>query len=274
MTPSEGAMRLELGPLLAGALSFWRRRWATLCVLIVTLDWGPRFGLFLTGTHVYATGSRDPAAFAAFSFQSTLLLFCSLLMQASAAALALGARKQIVSAMAAIALVIRRLPSLAPWWVLISLPAATTLWIRWSSATPRDYAATYVWRLVGDTVFGITVATAIGLVWLVVLAENEGGPTALKRGLSLMTGHRGIIFVVAFTADVIGLIINLSVPYLEQIALSLGLGRNGAVAAAYVMAFLWEATAVVMNLAYVQLYRELVRAHDGVAPGELAHIFA
>jgi hypothetical protein len=35
-----------------------------------------------------------------------------------------------------------------------------------------------------------------------------------------------------------------------------------------------EATAIVGNLVYVQLYLELARARDGVAPGELREVFA
>lgn len=51
-------------------------------------------------------------------------------------------------------------------------------------------------------------------------------------------------------------------------------GRYGWFVATYAGAFVWEAQAVVANLIYVELYRELVRSHDGVAPGEMAHIFA
>lgn len=274
MTHAEDTTGLEFGSLLSGGLRLARQRWGTLFILIVALDWGPRFGLFLSGTHYYATGSHNAGAFAGYALQYVLLIFCSYLMQTSAAASALGATGARVSATRATLHVLRRLPALAPWWLLISAPGAVTLWLRWSAPTPDAYWALYVWRLTGDTVFDIAVSSAVGLFWLVVLTEDLGGRSALSRSLSLMSGRRRIVFAVVFAGDAVGLLINLATPYLTDTAVNLGLGRNGEVLATYFMAFVWEAVAALMNLTLLQLYRELVRAHDGVAPGELTHIFA
>ena len=71
---------------------------------------------------------------------------------------------------------------------------------------------------------------------------------------------------------------NLSTPYLAELVADLGL--HGDYQAAYydvawpLVAFLWEAAAVVANLVLVQLYLELARARDGVAPRDVVEVFA
>src|SRR5471030_599938 len=119
--------RLSLGSLLAGTLRLARRRWAALLALLLCLDWGPRVLIDLSGVHQYAPGSHNPGAFAAFAFQSAVLAFCSMLMQASAVAVGLGGLREPVSATAAIGRVLRRLPALAPWWLLIAMPTVASL---------------------------------------------------------------------------------------------------------------------------------------------------
>jgi hypothetical protein len=277
MTFTAEADRLSLGSMLGRALAFARRRWLELLALVICIDWGPRVILTLTGVGRYALGSHDEGAFLASAVQSAVLEFCSLLMLASVIAVGLGNSRRPVSPPAAITQVLQRLPALAPWWLLCAVPNAITVWLRWSVGSPAEMRATYYWREFGDATYGIALSCALGLFSLVVLAEGLGGLAALRRTLGLMAGRRGAVFIVAFATKAIGLVINLATPYLAVLAVSLGLGRDYQATyypASFTVSFVSEATAVVANLVYVQLYLELARAHDGVAPGELHEVFA
>ena len=169
------------------------------------------------------------------------------------------------------------MPALGPWWLAVAIPNAVTVWLRWAVHSSAEMRATYYWRELGGAAYDIALSCALGLFSLVVLAEGLSGMAAVRRTLSLMAGRRGIVFIVAFAADAVGLIINLTAPYLAALAVNVGLQSD--YQAAYFVAWpatalIWEAAAVVANLVYVQLYLELARARDGLAPSELDHIFA
>jgi hypothetical protein len=225
----------------------------------------------------YSLGSHDEGAFLASATQSVVFVFCGSLMLASAVVVGLGGSSEPVSAPAAITRVLQRLPALAPWWLASAVPTAATVWLRWSAGSGDEMRATYYWREFGGTAFDVALSTALALFSFVVLAEGRGGVAALRRTLTLMAGQRTVVFIVALTVDIAGLVINLSTPYLAVLATTIGLSSDYQAAyfgAWVVTAFVWEAAAIVANLVYVQLYFELTRAHDGVAPGELAQIFA
>ena len=266
--------KLRFGLLFGAAVSLARRRWATLHVLMLFLDWGPHLVLELAGVRGYDPSQHNAAAFAQYALQAGVLAFCGLLMQTSAMAVGLGGSGEPVSVRRALGRVLGRLPALAPWWLAIAVPTAATLWVRWASSSDSAVYAVSTWRIVGSSVFVIGLGCAIGVFPLVVLAEKLSGYQALVRCLRLMDGRRGDVFVVVFFANITGLLINLTTPYATLAAARVGLGRVGILAAYFLMQFGWEAVAVVFNLAYVELYRELVRAHDGVAPEDVAHVFA
>ena len=277
MTVTGASDRLGLGWLLAQALRFARIRWVELLGIFVCIDWAPRVILVISGVGRYTLGSHDEGAFLASAIQSGVLVFCSSLAFASVVAVGLGGSRQPVSPPAAITQVLQRLPALAPWWLASAVPNAVSVWLRWSVGSAAEMRATYYWREFGGAAYGIALDCALGLFSLVVLAEGLGGLAALKRTLSLMAGRRGVVFIVAFATGAVGLVINLATPYLAELAVSLGLGRDYQATyypAYFTIAFLWEATAVVANLVYVQLYLELARARDGVAPGELHEVSA
>ena len=274
MSSESAALRLSLGHLLARALATTRARWPTLLILLVSLDWAPRTLMYLSGIHRYDPSSHDAAAFAAFASQSATLALASLMMQATAIPVGLADKPPFRSASAAIGQVLARLPVLSPFWLLAGLPTAATLWIEWASTSYADIGAMTLWRQVASTVFVISVDTAVGLYSIVGLSEGLPVVETLRRTLRLMAKRRGAVFIVAFATDIIGLLINLLTPFLTVAALNSGLGHLGWVLAVATSSFVWETAAVISTLVFVELYRELARAHDGVAPGELSHIFA
>jgi hypothetical protein len=277
MTYAAETSRLSLGSMLGAALALTRRRWLELLGLIVCIDWAPRVILTLSGVGRYTLGSHDEGAFAASALESALLELCSVLMLASVVALGLGGSRQPRSAPAAIAVVLRRLPALAPWWLAIAVPNAVTVWLRWSVDSPNEMRADYYWREFGGAAYHLALFCTLGLFSYVVLAEGSAGLAAVRRTFDLMAGRRGAVFVVAFVAAVFGLIVNLSTPYFAALAMSIGVQHDYQSAYYFVWscaAFLGEVVSAVVNLVLVQLYLELARSCDGVAPGELDHIFA
>jgi hypothetical protein len=195
-------------------------------------------------------------------------------MQASVIVIGLDGANRRMSPQAAITRVLRRLPTLGPWWLLGVLPNVIKVWVRWSVHTNAELRATYYWQEFGSTAYFIALDGLLGLYPLIVLADGLAVRAALTRTMRLMSAGRGTVLVVAASTDIAFMALNLAMPYATALSFNLGLGEAGFHAAYFGYVFAFDALAVVVNLVWVQLYRELARAHDGVAPGELAHIFA
>jgi hypothetical protein len=89
-----------------------------------------------------------------------------------------------------------------------------------------------------------------------------------------MARRRGPILAVSVAIGVIDLIATVATPYLTLFAVDVGLGRSGIYLAVFGASLLEIIVTAVGNLALVQLYFRIARAHDGVAPGEVEHLFA
>ncbi|MFI4933514.1 MAG: hypothetical protein ACHP7N_02755 [Caulobacterales bacterium] len=278
MTITATGAGFDAGRVLGRGFATVRRRWLALTVLSLTLGWLPRALLIVAPLPRITQGVHNTAAFAVYFAETLALLLLAEVLHNAIVKTSLAPADERPSIAGAVLAALRAAPTLLAFWLVANAGIFVRLWILWrEDSEPTAVAALLGLLGPGSFLFEALLALFVAMLTPVVLAEGKGLLVAIARSAALMGGGRwkflGLYLLMRIAVAIPGRI--------SAVALMVGLQMLGPSnwrgfndVAGLILNLVTLAVAAVWGAILAAAYRELCRIHDGLAPGEVAEIFA